>query len=153
MKITSILSICAATCLLLACGDAGKDTHPDKLVTKRQAIFKKFTKTLEPMGLVARDRSDYIKAEFMANAQALQDLSKQPWAYFSADGNYQPSRAKPEVWTQADDFKTAQTNYLSAVDQLVSVSGSADMPAIKNAVDSVQKGCKTCHDQFRLDRK
>jgi cytochrome c556 len=153
MKIASILSICAATCLLLACSDAGKDTHPDKLVTKRQAVFKKFTKTLEPMGLVARDRSDYIKAEFVANAQALQELSKQPWVYFSADGNYQPSRAKPEVWTQADDFKKAQTNYLSAVDQLVAVSGNADMPAIKNAVDEVQKSCKTCHDQFRLDRK
>jgi cytochrome c556 len=153
MKIASILSICAAACLLLACSDAGKDTHPDQLVSKRQAIFKKFTKTLEPMGLVARERNDYIKAEFVANAQALQELSKQPWVYFSADGNYQPSRAKPEVWTQADDFKKAQTNYLSAVDQLVAVSGSADLPAIKNAVDAVQKSCKTCHDQFRLDRK
>jgi cytochrome c556 len=153
MKITLILSICAAACVLVACSDAGKDTHPDQLVTKRQAIFKKFTKALEPMGLVARDRNDYVKTEFMANAQALQELSKQPWVYFSTEGNYQPSRAKPEVWTQADDFKKAQTNYLTAVDQLVAVSGSADMPKIKNAVDEVQKGCKTCHDQFRLDRK
>jgi cytochrome c556 len=153
MKIISVLSICAAACQLLACSDAGKDTHPDQLVSKRQAIFKKFTKALEPMGLVARERNDYIKAEFVANAQALQELSKQPWVYFSAEGNYQPSRAKPEVWTQADDFKKAQTNYLSAVDQLVAVSGSADLPVIKNAVDAVQKGCKTCHDQFRLDRK
>jgi len=137
----------------MACSDAGKDTHPDKLVTKRQAIFKKFTKALEPMGLVARERNDYVKAEFVANAQALQELSKQPWVYFSAEGNYQPSRAKPEVWTQADDFKKAQTNYLTAVDQLVAVSGSADLPKIKTAVDEVQKSCKTCHDQFRLDRK
>jgi cytochrome c556 len=153
MKITSVLAISAVACLLLACSDAGKDTHPDQLVSKRQAIFKKFTKALEPMGLVARERNDYIKAEFVANAQALQELSKQPWVYFSAEGNYQPSRAKPEVWTQADDFKKAQTNYLSAVDQLVAVSGSADLPVIKNAVDVVQKSCKTCHDQFRLDRK
>jgi len=137
----------------MACSDAGKDTHPDKLVTKRQAIFKKFTKALEPMGLVARERNDYVKAEFVANAQALQELSTQPWVYFSAEGNYQPSRAKPEVWTQADDFKKAQTNYLTAVDQLVAVSGSADLPKIKTAVDEVQKSCKTCHDQFRLDRK
>jgi cytochrome c556 len=153
MKIAYVLSICAATCLLLACSDAGKDTHPDQLVTKRQAIFKKFTKALEPMGLVARERNDYIKTEFMANAQALQELSKQPWVYFSAEGNYQPSRAKPEIWTRPDDFKKAQTGYLTAVDQLVAVSGSSDMPSIKAAVDEVQKSCKTCHDQFRLDRK
>lgn len=153
MKIASALSICAALGLLAACGDGAKDPHPDQLVTKRLAIFKKFTKALEPMGLVARDRSDYVKAEFMANAQALQDLSKQPWVYFSQEGNYQPSRAKPEIWTQADVFKKAQTSYLAAVDQLVAVSGSADMPAIKGAVDEVQKSCKSCHDQFRLDRK
>jgi cytochrome c556 len=153
MKTALVLSICAATCLLVACGESAKDTHPDQLVTKRLAIFKKFTKTLEPMGLVARDRNDYIKTEFMANAQALQELSKQPWVYFSAEGNYQPSRAKPEIWTQPDAFKKAQTGYLTAVDQLVAVSGSGDMPGIKGAVDEVQKSCKTCHDQFRLDRK
>jgi cytochrome c556 len=153
MKFVSVLSICATISLLSACGDGAKDTHPDQLVTKRLAIFKKFTKTLEPMGLVARDRSDYVKSEFMANALALQDLSKQPWVYFSAEGNYQPSRAKPEIWTQPEAFKKAQASYLTAVDQLVAVSGNADMPAIKGAVDEVQKNCKSCHDQFRLDRK
>jgi cytochrome c556 len=153
MKIASVLLICSALGALAACGDGAKDPHPEQLVTKRLAIFKKFTKTLEPMGLVARDRNDYVKSEFMANAQALQELSKQPWVYFSAEGNYQPSRAKPEIWTQPDAFKKAQTGYLTAVDQLVAVSGSGDMPSIKSAVDEVQKSCKTCHDQFRLDRK
>lgn len=153
MKIATVVLISAALGLLAACGESAKDPHPDQLVTKRLAIFKKFTKTLEPMGLVARDRSDYVKAEFVANAQELQSLSKQPWVYFSAEGNYQPSRAKPEIWTQPDAFKKAQTGYLSAVDQLVAVAGSGDMPSIKNAVDEVQKSCKACHDQFRLDRK
>jgi cytochrome c556 len=153
MKIASVLFVCAAVAALVACGESAKDPHPDQLVTKRLAIFKKFTKTLEPMGLVARDRNEYVKAEFVANAQALQELSKQPWVYFSAEGNYQPSRAKPEIWTQPDVFKKVQTDYLAAVDQLVAVAGSGDMPSIKNAVDEVQKSCKACHDQFRLDRK
>lgn len=153
MKIASVVLIGAALGLLTACGESAKDPHPDQLVTKRLAIFKKFTKTLEPMGLVARDRNDYVKAEFVANAQALQELSKQPWVYFSAEGNYQPSRAKPEIWTQPDAFKKSQTSYLTAVDQLVAVAGSGDIPSIKNAVDEVQKSCKACHDQFRLDRK
>ena len=153
MKFASFVLIGAALGLLGACSESAKDPHPDQLVTTRLAIFKKFTKTLEPMGLVARDRNDYVKAEFVANAQALQELSKQPWVYFSAEGNYQPSRAKPEIWSQPDAFKKAQTGYLSAVDQLVAVAGSGDMPSIKNAVDEVQKSCKACHDQFRLDRK
>ncbi len=149
MKKITLVTLIAATALLGACSDRVKDTHPQQLVSKRQAIFKKFTKSLEPLGMVARDRQDYVRADFMANAQALQELSTQPWAYFTADGNYPPTRAKPEVWSKAGEFKLAQDSYLTAVDQLVKVSGSNDMPAIRSSVDAVQKSCKSCHDKFR----
>jgi cytochrome c556 len=151
MQKITLISLLTACALLTACGDRAKDTHPQQLLTKRLAIFKKFTKALEPMGLVARDRQAYVKADFVANAQALQDLSSQPWAYFSADGNYPPTRAKPEVWSKAAEFKQAQDSYLATVDKLVSVAGSADMPAIRDSVDAVQKSCKSCHDQFRSE--
>lgn len=145
------LLMSAGALLLGACGQVGGDPHPDKLMTKRIAVFKKFTKTLEPMGLVARDRRDYVKAEFVESAQALQALSSQPWVYFSADGNYAPSRAKPAIWSQPDAYKKSKDRFLAAVDKLVTVSGSADLPAIRGAVDEVQKSCKNCHDQFRSD--
>jgi len=151
MQKLTLVTLIAATALLNACSDRVKDTHPQQLVSKRQAIFKKFTKSLEPLGMVARDRQDYVRVEFMANAQALQELSTQPWAYFTADGNYPPTRAKPEVWSQATDFKQAQDSYLAAVNQLVKVSGSNDMPAIRASVDAVQKSCKSCHDKFRSE--
>lgn len=151
MQKLTLATLVAATVLLSACSDRVKDTHPEQLVSKRQAIFKKFTKSLEPLGMVARDRQDYVRVEFMANAQALQELSTQPWAYFTADGNYPPTRAKPEVWSQAMQFKQAQDTYLAAVDQLVKVSGSNEMPTIRASVDAVQKSCKSCHDKFRSE--
>lgn len=153
MRIIALIALIAATALLGACSDRVKDTHPQQLVSKRQAIFKKFTKTLEPLGLVARDRQDYVKADFVANALALQELASQPWAYFTADSNYPPTRAKPDVWSQAGEFKQAQDNYLKAVDTLVQVAGSADLPSIRASVETVQKSCKSCHDQFRSDRQ
>ena len=153
MQKIALITLVAANALLGACSDRVKDTHPQQLVSKRQAIFKKFTQTLEPMGLVARDRQDYARADFVASAQALQQLASQPWAYFTADGNYPPTRAKPEVWSQAGEFKQAQDNYLKTVDQLVQVAGSADLPSIRASVEAVQKSCKSCHDQFRSDRQ
>lgn len=147
----ALIPLLACAVLLSACSDRVKDTHPQQLVSKRQALFKQFTKTLEPMGLVARERQDYVKADFLASALALQELSSQPWAYFTADGNYPPTRAKPEVWSQAGEFKKAQDAYLSAIDTLVQRAGSADLPAIRASVDAVQKNCKSCHDQFRSD--
>ncbi|EKD96898.1 MAG: cytochrome c, class II [uncultured bacterium] len=153
MPKTALITLVAATALLSACSDRVKDSHPQQLVSKRQAIFKKFTKTLEPMGLVARGRQDYARADFMASALALQELASQPWTYFTADGNYPPTRARPEVWSQPGEFKQAQDNYLAAIDTLVQVAGSADLPGIRASVEAVQKNCKSCHDQFRSDRQ
>jgi cytochrome c556 len=143
------LSLATSVAFLWGCSEGPKDTHPQQLLTKRIAIFKKMTKALEPLGLVARGRQDYVKSEFVDGAQTLKDLSTQPWAFFTADGNYPPTRAKPEVWSKPDEFKQAQNNYLASVDKLVQVSDSADMSVIGTAVDAVQKSCKSCHDQFR----
>lgn len=143
------LSLAASVAFLGACSEGPKDTHPQQLLTKRIAIFKKMTKTLEPLGLVVRGRQDYVKSEFVEGAQALKDLSTQPWAFFTADGNYPPTRAKPEVWSKPDEFKKAQNQYIASVDKLVEVSGSGDMSAMASAVDAVQKSCKSCHEQFR----
>ncbi len=146
------LSLLACTLLLGACSDAAKDTHPQQLVSQRVAIFKKMTQTLEPLGLVARGHKDYVKPVFVEGAQALKELSGQPWAFFTADGNYPPTRAKPEAWSQAAEFKQAQDSYLANVDKLVAVAGSADLPSISAAVNDVEKSCKSCHQQFRNER-
>lgn len=134
-----------------ACSNEPKDTHPDQLVTKRRAVFKQFTRTLEPMGMVARDRKPYNSSEFMISALELQKLSTQPWRYFTADSNYPPTHAKPEVWKQADDFKIAQGKFKTLVNQLVKDAQGGDLETIRSSVDAVQKNCKSCHNQFRND--
>ena len=146
----SLIALCAAA-TLTACSNEAKDTHPDQLVTKRRAAFKEFTRTLEPMGLMARGRKDYNPREFNVNALALQKLSTQPWAYFTADSNYPPTHAKPEVWQKAAEFKDAQDQYQATVNQLVKAAQGGDLEAIKPAVNDVEKSCKSCHKQFRDD--
>ncbi len=137
--------------LLSACGEtAVPDTHPQRWVSQRQALFKDFTRTLEPMGLTARDRRPYNPSEFVGSALALQQLSQRPWALFPADSQYPPTRAKPAVWTDRAAFESAQQNYLKAVDALVLAAQTATLDAVRPAVVQVQDSCKACHDQFRM---
>lgn len=101
--------------------------------------------------MVARDRKAYNASEFMISALELQKLSTQPWPYFTADSNYPPTHAKPEVWKQADDFKAAQDKYKTLVNQLVKDAQGGDLEIIRSTVNEVQKSCKSCHNQFRND--
>lgn len=150
---TRSLPAAAGLMLLLrgfaACSDVPEDTHPQQLVTQRQAIFKDFTRTLEPMGLAARERQPYQPGEFMTQALALQRLSTQPWQFFTADGNYPPTRAKPAVWGQPAEFEQARLAFIGHVDALVAAAQTGTLAAVQPAVTRVQDSCKACHDQFR----
>jgi cytochrome c556 len=126
-------------------------THPAQLVTKRRALFKQFTRTLEPMGMVARDSKAYNPREFKESALELEKLATLPWGYFTPDSNYPPTHAKPAVWLQASEFKQAQENYQATVSQLMQAAEGGNLEAIRTAVTGVQYGCKTCHNQFRKD--
>jgi cytochrome c556 len=134
---------------LAACSDAPKDTHPDQLVTKRQALFKQFTRTLEPMGVVARDRQPYRPDELLVQALELQRLASQPWPLFRPDGNYPPTRALAKVWDEPAAFEQAQRLYISRVDALVEAAKRRDLAIIRPAVNEVELTCKACHDRFR----
>lgn len=147
-----LLLTLASLLSLSACSGDAKDTHPDQLVTKRKAIFKQFTKTLEPMGMVARGRKDYNPREFNINALELQKLTSQPWPLFTADSNYPPTLAKPAVWEKSAEFKLAQDKFQATIASLVQASQGSDLDGIKTAVDGVQRSCKSCHEQFRNER-
>ncbi len=134
---------------LAACSDRVADTHPQQWVSKRQAVFKDFTRTLEPLGLMARERQAFDAAAFRAGAQRLQALSTQPWALFTADSNYPPTLARPEVWTQAEAFRRAQDDYRASVAALVQAAEAGTLVAARPAVEAVQQRCKACHEQFR----
>lgn len=134
---------------LAACSERAKDTHPQRWVSQRQAVFKDFTRTLEPMGLMARERKPFQTAEFQAAAQALQQLSTKPWPLFAADSNYAPTKARPSVWAQPAVFQQAQQAFQASVAQLVQAAQAGTLSAARPAVEQVQQRCKACHDQFR----
>lgn len=136
---------------LSACFGQIEDKHPDKVLTKRVALFKQFTRALEPIGLVVSGRREYKKDEFAEMVQELQMLSTKPWPYFTADGNYAPTHARAAVWEDPAAFKAAQEKYINTVNALAAAAPGGDMPTIKSAAEAVGESCKACHKQFRYE--
>lgn len=136
---------------LAACFGPAKDTHPNQVLTKRNALFKQFTRTLEPMVVVTNGRGEYDKETFLALAQDLEKLSTKPWSYFPQDGNYPPTRARPEVWSNPAEFKQAQEKYRACISALVNAAQGDNLDKVKLAVAEVTSSCKSCHKQFRFE--
>ena len=101
------------------------------------------------MGLVARGRDPYDKAAFLHQALALQTLSTPPWQYFTADSNYSPTRAKPDVWDKPVEFKQAQQKFIDAAAKLAVTAKTGDIDVIRHDFAAVEDSCKACHQQFR----
>ena len=137
--------------LLVACSREIADTHPQQVLTKRNAIFKQMNRALEAIGQVAQGRKEYRRDEFLSQVQDLEKISGKPWAYFTADGNYPPTRARPEVWSQPDAFKAAQDDYQGKVRSMVEAAQGGDIERIRAATDAAARSCKSCHDRFRGD--
>lgn len=146
---TPALLAIASALLLAACDTASRDAHPDQPVSKRKAIFKQMMRTLEPLGMVARNRQDYKQEEFLAGALELEQLSNQPWVHFTPDSNYPPTRAKAEVWQNPMEFQQARDKFKASADQLVKAARSGNLDRVRPAVEEVEKSCKACHNQFR----
>jgi cytochrome c556 len=134
-----------------ACFEPIKDTHPDQVLTKRRALFKQFTRAMEPIGLMSSGRQEFKKDEFLALVQDLEKLSTKPWAYFPADGNYPPTHARPAVWSHPDAFKQAQDKYQASVHELLLAAQGGKLEPVQRAVDSVTNSCKACHKDFRYE--
>ena len=144
-----LLTLIAASLTLTACSSEPQDTHPDQPVTKRKAVFKQMLRTLEPMGMVVREREDYNSQAFLAEAKKLKQLASEPWAHFTPDSNYPPTRAKPEIWQKPADFTHAQQKLEESTEKLLKAAESGNMALIRPALNSVEESCKSCHQQFR----
>lgn len=149
MRKSLLLFAIGAGLTLAGCSNEPQDTHPNQPVTKRKAIFKQMLRTLEPMGMVVRERGDYDRQAFLTGALELKQLATEPWVHFTPDSNYPPTRAKPEVWQKPADFTQAQQTLKEATEQLAKTAESGDMERIRPALNRVEDSCKSCHQQFR----
>jgi len=116
---------------------------------ERQQAFKKILLQFEPMGVVVRGRDPYNKGSFIQHADALKLVAAQPFTLFAPNSIDSKSRAKPEIWSQASQFKSKQDSFLKAVDELDSAAHSGDLGSIKKSYAVLAQSCKACHDSFR----
>ena len=133
---------------LTGCNAHVEDTRPGQPVKTRQDAFKEILKAFEPMGVMLRTNR-YDPDRFATLASELNAISERPWAHFSADTNYPPTKARDAVWEQPAEFEQNRTAFVTAVSRLESIAKTGKQDMVNQAYVKVHDTCKACHDQFK----
>ena len=152
MNLKSPLGFIALASLCCSLTAHAQFSKPEDAVEYRQASLSVLGTHFHRIGEVVKGEKPYDKAALENDAAIIEMLSKLPWAAFPANSIVGDSKAKPEIWTQQDKFKSDAEKMQAEVAKLSLAAKSGDLAAIKAAYGNTGKSCKACHDDFKAKK-
>lgn len=140
----------AALLLAGAAVSAHAQFKPEEAIAYRQGIMKAQRWNLVPIALMVQGKTPYDQATLLAKAQRLNALASMTADGFVAGSEAgAPTKARPEIWSNATGFKQAADQFAAETPKLVAAAQTGNMDQIKAAFGGVVKSCDNCHDNFR----
>lgn len=130
---------------------ADEEFDPQPVIEGRQAA-------LRDIGAAFKAINDELKKSapslpvIRQYSRQIDDLTKQQHLWFPVGTGPESdieTAARPEIWKQPAQFKTAQTVFGEQVAKLVTVASGSDLAALKLQSQALGKTCKGCHETFR----
>ena len=125
---------------------------PTDVIKARQELMKGFGADFKIINdQLKTDAPD--KAAISAAIKRIADNGKDVGSRFPAGTGAEAgikTRAKPEIWAQAADFKTASDTLASASAKYLQVVSTGNMDSIKAEAKSLGDACGGCHKKYRV---
>ena len=150
MKLFASLTL-AAVVSTLSVPAMAQFQKPEDAVKYRKAAFTVMAAHFGRIGAMASDRAPFDAKVAADNAAIVEAMSKLPWAGFGPGTDKGETRAKPEIWTDAAQFKKGADDMVASVAQLNAAAKTGNLDNIKKAFGESAKTCKACHDAFRKE--
>ena len=115
----------------------------------RQASFTLMASHFGRLGSMANGRVPYDAKVAAEHAEIVAYMVKLPWAAFVEGSDKGETKAKPEVWKEAANFKEASEKMQAAVAKLDAAAKLGSIDALKAAFGPAAASCKACHDSFK----
>lgn len=118
----------------------------DPTVIARQEVMETIGKNVKVLGDMAGDKAAFDAAAAEAAKAAIIAASADISAKFEPQATDPASEAKPEIWTNWDDFVTKAT----ALNTAATAMDVASLDGIKAGMGGVGGACKGCHTDYRV---
>jgi len=142
----------ASSIATAACTAYAIDLTPRQQIEARQSNFKDLGGAFKTIRDQLRlSRPDPIAIEQAAHS--VYEMSQAHAMWFpkgtGPESGYETD-AKPEIWTDAQGFASANQRFVDAGAKLYSLAQAKNIDGLKQHVPAVGQACKNCHDKFRL---
>lgn len=150
MKLIATLALAvAATALATPAMAQFKNT--EDAVKYRKAALTVMGNHFARLGAMTSGKAPFDAKVAAENAAVVETMSKLPWAGFVPGSDKGDTRALPEIWTEAADFKAASEKMQAEVVKLSAAAKTGNLDAVKTAFGAAGQTCKACHDNYRKD--
>ena len=115
---------------------------------------------LRQLGAAFKNVNDELKSStpqpviLQLSARQIRDAARAQYGWFPAGSGLQAgvkTKAKPEIWTQAAQFKAAQDAFAAQAGLFMKVAASGDASAMRVQAKQLGETCAACHRQYRVD--
>lgn len=122
---------------------------PGDIIKYRKAVMTVQSWNMRPMAAMVKGQQPYDAALFAWYAGVIQSTSFMLPDAFLPGSDKGDTRARPEIWKNADKFKQAVDRFNSDAAKLVAASKAGTLDAVKGPFGAVAKNCGGCHKEFR----
>lgn len=146
------LGACLVLCTAVSLpAQAQQFQKPEDAVKYRKAAYTVMGAHFGRLNGMAQGKIPFDAKAAADSADVVARMSSLPYAGFGDGTDKGETRAKPEVWKDADKFKAAAAKNQEETGKLLIAAKSGNLDQIKAAVGATGKTCKGCHDDFRKD--
>jgi cytochrome c556 len=145
------IALSAAAGLFAALPASAQFQKPEDAIKYRKSAFTVMANHFGRIGAMANGRAPFDAKAAAENAELLTHLAALPAAGFIAGTDKGETRAKPEIWTEADKFKAGMGKMGEEMGKLNAAAKSGDLAQLKTAFGAAAQTCKACHDNYRKE--
>ena len=144
------LSLCTAILATATFAASHQAKSNNAAVAARHAQMQMIAYNIGVLGNIAKGEAEFDAAMVNSAAANMSALAKMDpaslWLPGTEQGAADGSRAKAEIWSDADGFAAKFNDLAIAADAL---AGAADAGAVGASMAALGGACKACHEGYR----
>ena len=123
----------------------------DEVIKQRREAMKQTRDMFVPLVKMVKGAQPFDAATVKKNAEAIASHLEKARKLFPEGSDAGDTRAKPEIWLLEDEFQAIFDSAIAKARALAKVDAPDKLAPAVMALGG--KGCKACHEKFRLPKK